>query len=269
LAKRLRKDGESRGVGRRKHTRPERTKPKTPEEEGGTIAWPAFRADAWIPRPAALEGDMRIYVDEAGRGPGFGDGMLGAPWFADRTWELDYAKGTLRLLPKGALPDVDAKHRVKLGFQSENGAHTTHFPRITVRVDGEPLELLLDTGAMTTVRPEAIAKVGEDRPAGLAASFIVRSVLRKWREQHPDWLVVEGAETPGKAAMIRVPAVELAGHTVGPVWFTERLDPNFHEWMSQWMDQRIDGALGGNAFRGLRVTLDYPSETATFEKSGD
>lgn len=35
--------------------------------------------------------------------------------------------------------------------------------------------------------------------------------------------------------------------------------------MSQFMDRRVEGALGGSALRYLRIRLDYPGGTASFE----
>ncbi|HSK75211.1 MAG TPA: hypothetical protein VLQ45_02040, partial [Thermoanaerobaculia bacterium] len=159
-------------------------------------------------------------------------------------------------------------HRVALGFQTgPNGKRTSHFPRIPVKIDGETLDLLFDTGATTTLTPEALAALGDGRPASRAASFITASVFARWRERHPAWKVVEKADAMTKGeAMIEVPAVEIGGYTVGPVWFTRRADRNFHEYMSQWMDRRIEGALGGSALQYLRVTVDYPGAVAVFEK---
>lgn len=45
-------------------------------------------------------------------------------------------------------------------------------------------------------------------------------------------------------SMIEVPTVLVAGYSAGPL-FTRRPDKNFHEFMSQWMDRKVDGALGG------------------------
>jgi hypothetical protein len=45
-----------------------------------------------------------------------------------------------------------------------------------------------------------------------------------------------------------------------------RPDRSFHEFMSQWMDRRVDGALGGSVLGRFRVTLDYPAGLATFER---
>src|SRR3546814_16943526 len=67
-------------------------------------------------------------------------------------------------------------------------------------------------------------------------------------------------------AMIQVPAIEIAGYRTGPAWFSARPDTAFHEYMAQWMDQPVDGALGGETFRGFRSTVDYRAETAVFER---
>ena len=68
--------------------------------------------------------------------------------------------------------------------------------------------------------------------------------------------------------MIEVPQVEIAGHKVGPVWFTRRADKNFTEWMSQWMDKEIHGAIGGDGLKHFCVTVDYPSAIAVFQPNG-
>lgn len=238
--------------------------PESPTREPvGSTAWPAYEG-AWIPRPESGGDapDLPIMAPP----PGFGDddGLLGARWFGDRTWEWDYRAGTLRLLPDGALPEVASTHVVKLGFQEgENGAHTSHFPRIPVRIDGEELQMLFDTGAMFRLDEAAAERLGDAVVRERAGSFITRSVIERWHERHPDWPWID--EGDSGMAMIRVPDVEIAGYHTGPVWFSARPDRNFHEWIAQWMDQPLDGAIGGNAFDGFRITIDYAAETAVFE----
>lgn len=227
-----------------------------------TTPWPAF-AGPWIPRPESMGADGRLPVLVA---PPWmqDDGMLGAPWFGGRNWEFDYRAGTLRLLPDGALPEADAAHVVKLGFQREDGIATTHFPRIAARIDGEELQFLFDTGATFRLDPAAAAKLGDTAATQRAGSFITMAVLQRWRARHPDWAYLPKGDGP--MAMIRVPEIEIAGYRTGPVWFSARPDANFHEYMAQWMDRPVDGALGGNAFAGFRITVDYPSATAVFER---
>lgn len=140
------------------------------------------------------------------------------------------------------------------------------FPRIQVVVDGEILDLLFDTGAHTPLTPLAHATIGDGRAAIRSTSFISNSIFQKWKIAHPNWRVIDKAEMGSGEAMIEVPEVTIAGYSVGPVWFTRRADKNFHEFMSQWMDRRIEGALGGNALRFFRIVVDYPQQSAFFEK---
>jgi hypothetical protein len=226
----------------------------------GTTSWPAY-AGPWIPPPKAADVQLAIMPGP----PWMGDGMLGAPWFGDRTWEWDYRAGTLRLLPDGALPEADPAHVVKLGFQrGDDGAHTTHFARIPARIDGEELQFLFDTGATFRLDEAAAAALGDAGVRQRAGNFITASVMRRWRERHPDWTYLEKGD--GGMAMICVPSVEVAGYATGPAWFSARPDKAFHEYMAQWMDRPVDGALGGETFRDFRITVDYPAETAVFER---
>lgn len=230
------------------------------------VGLPAFRTDAAIPAPLGSS-DGRIFVLDA-REPGAADwdGMLGQAWFADRIWTFDYPGRRLLLWPDSARPaDADADHTVTLGFKSDSaGKRILSFPRIRIEIDGDSLDLLLDTGA--TVRParEARSQLGLTSEE-IGTSFMISSIVDGWRARHPDWRVIENADpgVPGMA-MIEVPSISLAGHTVGPVWFTERPDANFHEFMTQFMDRRVDGAIGGSALQYFRVTVDYPRATAVF-----
>jgi hypothetical protein len=188
------------------------------------------------------------------------DGMLGQAWFADRVWTFDYASEKL-LLHRGT-PEVTPETRtVDLGFLADStGARQLSFPRITVVVDGDSLHLLFDTGATIHLTAAALDALGDSDRAVRATSFITSERLNRWRSRHPEWRVIPDAdETVPGMALIEVPEVSVADFKVGPVWFTERPDANFHEFMSQWMDRRVDGALGGNFLRYFRVTVDYPS----------
>lgn len=69
--------------------------------------------------------------------------------------------------------------------------------------------------------------------------------------------------------LLRVPEMLVAGHRVGPVWFTERPDVNFHEYMANFTDRSVDGVLGGSGLHFFRVTVDYPramAAMAVFER---
>ncbi|HMB53484.1 MAG TPA: hypothetical protein VKU40_09220, partial [Thermoanaerobaculia bacterium] len=211
-----------------------------------------------------------LHVSPDGQVPPFlPDGIVGAPWFDDRVWTFDYV-GERLLLHEGEaaafeVPEDLAPHVVPLGFQvDEAGAHTTGFPRIEAHVAGEPLDLLFDTGATDPVPPAAGGEAGDVYPT----SFIVRSLADRWRGEHPEWTAVPVGEADDAEAgyWLRVPEMRLGGHDVGPVWFATRPDANFGDYMSQWTDRPIVGALGGAAMRGLVVTVDYPRGQAIFQR---
>lgn len=244
-----------------------------------TVAWQDLAPGSPVPGPIAAspgngrlivmpyEGEMRQMFPPGESGQPREAGFLGQYWFADRVWTFDYPGRRLLLRSPGDVPAHEPAHRVSLGFKTgPDGKRVTHFPRIPVKIDGETLDLLFDTGATTTLTPAALAALGDGRSAGRAASFITASVFARWRERHPGWKVIEKADQGPGEPMIEVPAVEIGGHTVGPVWFTRRRDRNFHDYMSSMMDRRIEGALGGSALQYLRVTVDYPNAVAVIEK---
>ncbi len=230
----------------------------------GETPWPRYVDD--IPPPASTGADWRVPILAPALVSDMDfDGMLGAPWFGNRTWEWDYRVGTLRRLPDGRLPKADPAHVVKLGFQrGGDGAHTTHFPRIPARIDGQDLQFLFDTGATFRLDTAAAARLGDAGALQRAGNFVTASVFDRWRKAHPDWPYIEKGDAG--AAMIQVPAVDVAGFRTGPAWFSVRPDKAFHEWMAQWMNRPVDGALGGETFRDFRITVDYPAETAVFER---
>ena len=194
------------------------------------------------------------------------DGFLGGKWFADKVWEFDYLHHKLKLIKNNKVKVLKPKNQIKLGFQlNDSGQRTMHFASMEVVIDGETIPVLFDTGATASLSKYAkeYLQIREDN---IATSFIIASVFDKWHKQHPDWLVIEKAEASTGYPMIQVPEVNIAGHIVGPVWFTYRNDSSFHPYMSQLMDRKIDGALGGLAFKFFKITVDYPNATALFEK---
>ncbi|MEO8453274.1 MAG: hypothetical protein ABI647_26030, partial [Gemmatimonadota bacterium] len=192
--------------------------------------------------PSMGEGPPRVLVPPAAASSQLDtgvelDGFLGRVWFADRIWTFDYPARRLLLLEAADLAKVPVGCALALGFQTDStGQRTTNFPRIQAEIDGETLDLLFDTGATTSLTDSALAAVADGEPAARATSFITRTIVERWKSRHPDWAVIDRAERGTGARMIQVPAVMMGGVVVGPVWFTERPDRNFHEYMSQWMD---------------------------------
>ena len=79
-------------------------------------ALPAFDPAATIPPLEALGGKLPILPEEATRGVGSTDGLVGQAWFRDRTWTFDYPGKRLLWRAPGDLPAHDASHQVALGF---------------------------------------------------------------------------------------------------------------------------------------------------------
>ncbi|HKX42612.1 MAG TPA: hypothetical protein VJO99_15760 [Burkholderiaceae bacterium] len=239
-------------------------------DSGKTIRWtryPAFMARSGIPRPPwepGLKGRLVVTDEDLFEV----DGFLGGRWFGGRVWAIDYPASSLSMLPPGWKKPADlAERRVPLGFHTNaHGRRDTHFPRITMVVDGEPLDMLLDTGATAQLTESSGTAYGLAAGTRVAASFITKSTFDKWASRHPDWKKVERADMgTGKAfPMIEVPRITVGAQTVGPVWFTQRPDAEFREWMSQWMDKPIEGAIGGSALKHFRVVIDYPGSAAYF-----
>ena len=192
-------------------------------------------------------------------------GILGHEWFAKRVWTLDYPAKTLRLRADSYTPPAAPKHRIPLRFRiGPRRQRMNNLPRISIKVAGESLDMLLQTGA-TVVLSYATAKaIGDVRPVTRAASFVTRTRLEAWQKRH-GWRVIDKAERGGTGRMIEVPKVSIAGYDVGPVWFVAKPDRLYKTQLSRKLGAVIEGAVGGNLLRSFRITLDYPGAQATFE----
>jgi hypothetical protein len=221
-----------------------------------------LRADTWIPEPVGAQRWIPVMEQE-------GDGMLGQRWFAGGAWTFDYQGKQLLLSnsPFGPPPDQVA-HSVPLGFPTWLDIRSGNHPRFAVTIEGQAIESLFDTGATVRLTNEAVKLIGDNRSSERATSFVAASLFDHWRREHPNWRLIEEAERQTKLAIIEVPVIEIAGFKVGPAWFTRRPDANY-QWMSSFMDQPIVASIGGNVLRYFRVTVDYPSAVAYFERGPD
>lgn len=226
--------------------------------------YPRFDPGRSLPAPPPYFMGGRMMVVDAAQLQGK-EGFLGGRWFADGVWEFDYGAGRLRKLrgPSRA-PAADA---VPLGFQrNANGQRTMHFPSMPIVVDGETLEVLLDTGATAILTDASAPRFGLPAGTAVGTSFIEREVFDRWVSRHPDWAVIVGGDRIGEHSfrMIRVPQVTVGRHVVGPVWFAERAPGAFQRYMAGMMDKPTWGALGGSGLKYFRMTVDYPAATAWF-----
>lgn len=196
------------------------------------------------------------------------DGLLGSNYLNGRIWTFDYPAQQLILQGKNWKP-ATSDHAYTLGFQTnDQGKRVRAFPRVVIQVDGQPLDMLLDTGA--TAFPSESGKQATGTPTvhGFGVtSYITQGQLERWHAAHPEWKVVEDGDklfAHYSPRMIEVPSLDIAGWSVGPVWFTERADDNFHRMMGELMDKPPEGAVGGNVLGHFRLTIDYPSGIAYF-----
>ena len=225
--------------------------------------FPTFRRGASI--PSAL-GTPRDEIAGFGVKPSAifdgSVGMVGHNWFAGRVWVLDYPHHTAAYYATAPSPKPLGPHTIPMTLKKPL---TRDDPRIQVIVDGDTIDMLLDTGASTQLTPEAIAAEGAG-PAIRAGAFAAARLWDGWHRKHPEWPVVPGGEVYSKADIIRVPSVSIAGYDVGPIWFSKRRDAVYDGMMKQIMDRPILASIGGAAFRPFRVTLDYVNQRVTFEK---
>lgn len=229
------------------------------------VDFPSVLAKAGVPAPMKepwLRGRLVVAPDGALFGA---DGSLGSRWFAGSVWQIDYPRQTFSMLRNWNATLAD--HPVALGFRSgDDGKRVMHFPRITVTIAGRPTDLLLDTGATAKLTASSAAAFQAVPGTLVATSYIIKSTFDAWRAAHPSWKVLDAADaiTGRSVPMIEVPEVSIGDLAVGPVWFTQRPDAAFREWMAQMMDKPIDGAIGGSGLKYLRVVLDYPGAIAYF-----
>jgi hypothetical protein len=231
--------------------------------------FPNFKKEKYIPSPSHKywgNGGL-IEVDD---GKLSEDGFLGARWFADKVWKLNYLEKSFYFLPNGLKTELNSFDEVPLGFQvNSEGNRTMNFPRISVTINGEPLDLLFDTGATITVSEEAAKKLPYRKGTEIGGSFIIRSLFEKWRKLNPNWLVVENGDLiQGHTfPMIQVPSITIGNLSTGPVWFAVRNDQSFTGWMSNMMDKPILGAIGGSGLKYFNLVIDYPKAKAYFSVS--
>jgi len=231
-----------------------------------SIVFPEFRPSRSIPSNSLFNTGNLVVVEDSELDVGV-DGFLGGRWFGDKVWEIDYLRERISIHAEAdGLVERDA-HEIELGFQvDQHGRRTMHFPRMPIDVDGEILEVLLDTGAKAQLSASAAVHFGEAHGTSIGTSFIVEAVFDKWVSKHPEWTVVAAANPirGHSYPMIEVPEVAIGGYRVGPVWFTVRPDSAFHEFMSSMTDQTVQGALGGSGLQHFRLVVDYPNAKAYF-----
>lgn len=194
------------------------------------------------------------------------DAFLGQFFFVGKAWTFDYPHQQIWVNTAIPLADSGAAHVVRLGFK-KNAAGQKLFghPSMQIKIDGETIDVLFDSGASLLLSTNGKQALNTTEGA-LGGSFIAKSIFDVWHTKHPDWKTVDKGEITG-ASLILVPAVTIGNQTVGPVWFAVRPDAAWSVGMIRSMDKIVHGAIGGSAFKYLKVTIDYNHELARFEKA--
>lgn len=206
---------------------------------------------------AAIVVDRDLGTDHA-------DGVMGAGYLPGQIWTFDYPQQAL--WREAATWRAENKsHVIPLNLPHDRQGRASGLPRIEVRIDDETLPMLLDTGATAKATPVGAKATGDASLRGFGVtSYAPSSLINRWHAQHADWPVIkDGDGYIPHMRLIRVPAVEIAGWSVGPVWFTERPDRNI-DGLSNYSNGPVKGAAGANIFRHFRMTLDYPAGVAEF-----
>lgn len=214
-----------------------------PAKDGGrSAALPAFDPAWSVPPPG---GDGRLPVFDRSRADrhdpilqGFA-AQLGATWFLDRTWRLDYAAGTLAT---GVPPLTAAETTAGISFDRV-------YPQVAARIGGETTIVAFDTAA-SIAYGAAYAAGGA---AVQATSFVTRDRFETWHERHPEWKVDFGVGNGSGFDRIVVDEVGLGTAVLRNVAFTTRPGDDVFQ------GEPTQVKLGANAYGDRIVVLDYPN----------
>ncbi|MBV8172633.1 MAG: hypothetical protein JO219_11955 [Candidatus Eremiobacteraeota bacterium] len=168
------------------------------------------------------------------------DVQLGSSWFAGRVWTIDYRNQAITWHPDGRSITSDAINPVKLHFPTPN------YPSLPVVVEGELIEMMLDTAASLVERTGSV----------VATSFITHERFAKWHGAHPEWSVRNIA---AGIDWIEVPEVRILDVPMGAVSFTTRPGDDVFE------GEHVAGKLGSNGWAFHVLMLDYVRGIAAFD----
>ena len=215
----------------------------------------------FVPRPEFVRKHAEDELNE---------GFFGQFLFMDKIWTFDYQRKEVTLHASVDLNESD-KHTQRIGFKKDMmGNPKFGHPSFTMKVEGKDLPMLFDTGASFNLSDTARDSLNSKSTIG--GSFIAESIFREWKDEHPEWRIIEGGDVIKEGDntyafdMIEVPVVELGGIEVGPTWFSMRPDAAWSKGMIRTMDKVVKGALGGSALKYLSVTIDYKNELLSFNK---
>lgn len=192
------------------------------------------------------------------------EAFLGQFFFINHAWTFDYLNGTM-FINTPISKDATNLNIQNIGFKKDlMGNKRFGHPSMKLEIDGKVIDFLFDTGATFLLSDSGKTKLGIETKV-TAGSFIAKSIFNEWRQQHPDWKVIEKGEFNG-ADMIQVPIVKVGNLSAGPVWFSKRPDEAWSKGMIGSMDKIVKGAIGGSFLKYFKVTIDYNNELIQFQQ---
>jgi len=239
--------------------------PCAPLGEGITVVTSPLLAKS-LPPPSRETpcGSTAIVLPDKNFGTDNLDGILGAGYLPGQTWTFDYLHQQLWREANSWRPTHES-HEMAVELPHDTEGHPVGLPRIHLRIDSEDVPMLLDTGA--TAKPTAVGEKVAGIPTVLGygvTSYAPRSLINRWRARHPQWPLIEkGDDLIPHMRLIRVPEIQIAGWSIGPVWFTERADGNI-EGLANYMSGPVQGSAGANIYQHFIMTLDYKDSKAYF-----
>ena len=192
------------------------------------------------------------------------DIFLGQNFFMGKSWTFDYIHQQVWVNTPISIKDEGKPGVQRIGFKkNENHEAVFGHASMVIEINGELIDVLFDTGA-SIILTDSGKKQMNTNSLTIGGSFIAASIFDKWRKEHPEWKFYKGADKNGD--VIEVPIVKIGGIEVGPVLFSKRRDEDWSKGMIKSMDKIVKGAIGGSAFKYLKVTIDYNSELIKFEQ---
>jgi hypothetical protein len=191
------------------------------------------------------------------------DGTLSLGRFAAQPLTIDFPRKTVTL--RESKPHGErVKMTVGLGPRASPLLVPAASALVPVAIGGERVMMLLDTGADVAIAAAQRNRFDDDA-ATRSLPLIAKALYLRLHARHPDWLVLAGAghmaETKRAVTLLRVPEFRIGAHRGPPTWFAVRDDPATYAYLSRVFRTKVEGDLGGEAFRRWRITIDVARET--------
>ena len=218
-----------------------------------------------LPQPSALSSDALLQARPGALESTFVepvDGTLSFGRFAAQPLTIDFPKKTVAL--GESHPGGDrVTMTVGLGARPAPNLVPSAFALVPVTIDGERIMMLLDTGADVAI-DAANRNRFDDAAATRSLPLITTGLFERLRARHPAWSLLAGAarmaETKAGVTLLRVPEFQIGTHRAPPTWFAVREDAETYTNLTRMFKTKVEGDLGGEAFRAWRITIDVPHE---------